>query len=75
MTDAAPFCPAKFRDPTPEDLDLPSDPGKLYALEATFAAPRAAWRAYYEATGGLHDIANAKRAAREARKRQLGAAR
>jgi hypothetical protein len=70
----APFCPSKFAEPTPEELGLPSDPNELYRLEYACAAPRAAWKAYYAATGGLAEEANA-RASAKARKRQLGARR
>lgn len=59
--------PKYYDDPTPEDLELPGDPLKLYALQATFEAPRAAWRAYYAATGQLDDEANTRQRAREVR--------
>jgi hypothetical protein len=70
----APFCPRKYAEPTPEELGLPFDPDELRRLEYACAAPRAAWEAYYAATGGLHEEAKA-RASAKARKRQLGARR
>lgn len=61
------FVPAKFREPTPEDLDLPSDQVKLWQLEYSCAAPRAAWNAYYAAVGHFTDEANSKLKARRAK--------
>lgn len=59
----------KFAEPTAEELGLPSDPHRLWALEYSCDAPRAARRAYQEAAGHFADEANARLSARAARGR------
>lgn len=55
---------SKLDEPTAEELGLPSDTHALYAYEATLAAPRAAWRAYWASMDALTGERNVREEAR-----------
>lgn len=65
---AAEAIDTRFDDPTAANLGLPSDEHELYAMQALCTAPRAAWRAYWAATGQLTGEAADRDKARAARR-------